>query len=105
MSVVASNVGAAALAAHRVVLSLWMVTSYVCDGYANVGTMLGAKLIGARRAAEVRVLRNFLVAFAAATGLLAAAALAAWGAEIVALYSVVSVLYLPLLFTRILLTI
>ena len=87
MSVVASNVGAAALASHRIVLSLWMVTSYVCDGYANIGTMIGAKLIGARRAAEMRVLRNFLVAFGLTTGLLAAAALAARGADIIAIYT------------------
>ena len=34
---------AAALNAHAVVLQLWMLTSYVVDGFADAGTMLGSK--------------------------------------------------------------
>ena len=35
-----------ALAAHGIVLQLWMLTSYITDGFANVGTMIGGKYYG-----------------------------------------------------------
>ena len=35
-----------ALAAHGVVLQLWMLTSYIADGFANVGTLVGGKYFG-----------------------------------------------------------
>jgi len=35
-----------ALAAYGIVVQLWMLTSYLTDGFANVGTMLGGRLYG-----------------------------------------------------------
>ena len=34
------------LAAHSITMQLWMLTSYIVDGFADVGTMLGSKLLG-----------------------------------------------------------
>ncbi len=34
----------AALAAHQIVAQLWLLTSYVTDGFAVAGTVLGSRL-------------------------------------------------------------
>ena len=36
----------ALLCAHHVSLQIWMLTSYVVDGFADVGTMLGGQFLG-----------------------------------------------------------
>ena len=36
--------GTAALAAHQIVAQLWLLTSYVTDGFAVAGTVLGSRL-------------------------------------------------------------
>ena len=41
---VASRMGTAALAAHQIVAQLWLLTSYVTDGFAVAGTVLGSRL-------------------------------------------------------------
>jgi len=41
---VAGRLGTATLAAHQVVAQLWMLTSYVVDGFAVAGTVLGSRL-------------------------------------------------------------
>lgn len=41
---VASRLGTAALAAHQIVAQLWLLTSYVVDGFAVAGTVLGSRL-------------------------------------------------------------
>ena len=41
---VASRLGTAALAAHQIVAQLWLLTSYVTDGFAVAGTVLGSRL-------------------------------------------------------------
>ena len=68
----AAPLGTTALNAHAVLLQLWMLTSYVVDGFADVGTMLGSKLLGAGRASEMRRLTRILAALGLATGLAAA---------------------------------
>jgi Na+-driven multidrug efflux pump len=40
MSIVAANLGTAALAAHQIAMTLWMLMSLVCDGFADVGLSL-----------------------------------------------------------------
>ena len=40
----ASRMGTAALAAHQIVAQLWLLTSYVTDGFAVAGTVLGSRL-------------------------------------------------------------
>lgn len=42
---VASRLGTAALAAHQIVAQLWLLTSYVVDGFAVAGTVLGSRLV------------------------------------------------------------
>ena len=68
LGVAAANLGAAALGAHAVVLQLWMVTSYICDGFADAGTMLGAKLLGEKAHGRLLQLCNRLVAYGVVTG-------------------------------------
>ena len=41
---VASRMGTAALAAHQIAAQLWLLTSYVTDGFAVAGTVLGSRL-------------------------------------------------------------
>ncbi|KAL3154194.1 hypothetical protein ABBQ32_013706 [Trebouxia sp. C0010 RCD-2024] len=45
---VASRLGTAALAAHQIVAQLWLLTSYVTDGFAVAGTVLGSRLSSQR---------------------------------------------------------
>ena len=44
MAVGAAQLGTAPLAAHQIVMALWMLSSYVCDGFGVVGTSLGSSL-------------------------------------------------------------
>ena len=64
MVVAARELGPHGLAAHHVVTQLWMVTSYLVDGFATAGTVLGSAMVGESTAA----------AAAAAAGAAAAAA-------------------------------
>ena len=43
MSVFASRLGTSQLAAHQITLTFWSLTSYISDGFADVGTMLGER--------------------------------------------------------------
>ena len=91
MSVVAGNLGTDALAAHQIVLTLWMVTSYFCDGFADVGTMLGAKLLAGSdpgKFKQVIVLRNLLLLYGISTGLVAGLVLFAFEDDIFTLFHV-----------------
>ena len=83
MTFATAPLGAAALVAHAVVLQLWMVTSYVVDGFADVGTMVGSRLLGAGAAQHMRKLTALLASLGLATGVLAAAALGAARAPLV----------------------
>lgn len=47
---VASRLGTSALAAHQIVAQLWLLTSYVTDGFAVAGTVLGSRLAHQRHA-------------------------------------------------------
>ena len=42
---VAARLGTASLAAHAIVSQLWMIASFVVDGFANAGTVLGSRLM------------------------------------------------------------
>ena len=46
------------LAAHGIVTQVWMATSYITDGYANVGTMIGGSLFGCWGAMEKELFRR-----------------------------------------------
>ena len=54
LSLAAASLGTAALAAHAAALQVWMLMSYVVDGFADVGTMLGAKILGAGEFGDAR---------------------------------------------------
>ena len=71
ITVASSPLGAAALSAHAIILQLWMITSYVVDGFADVGTMIGSRLLGRGQAHLMRPLTLKLAAIGLATGLLA----------------------------------
>ncbi|GBG32937.1 Protein DETOXIFICATION 42 [Hondaea fermentalgiana] len=68
LAVLASRLGPTELAAHQVLLQLWTLTSYLADGFADVGTMLGSKLLGADRARRVIPTFDRLLAMGSATG-------------------------------------
>ena len=44
VTVCVARMGSSALAAHQVVLQLWLLTSYIVDGFAAAGTVLGSRL-------------------------------------------------------------
>ena len=71
LTVAVAPLGSTALSAHAVVLQLWMLTSYVVDGFADAGTMIGASLIGAGCAHRMRRLTLILAALGLLTGLVA----------------------------------
>ena len=76
LSLAAASLGTAALAAHAAALQVWMLMSYVVDGFADVGTMLGAKLLGAGEFSAMRALVRRLDVLGVASGAAAAAGLA-----------------------------
>jgi Na+-driven multidrug efflux pump len=55
---IAARLGTAALAAHAIVSQLWMLASFIVDGFAVAGTVLGSRLAAvletSRTAAQVR---------------------------------------------------
>ncbi len=48
---IAARLGTAALAAHAVVSQLWVLASYIVDGFAVAGTVLGSRLVALRHQA------------------------------------------------------
>ena len=48
---VAARLGTAALAAYAVISQLWVLASYVVDGFAVAGTVLGSRLVALRHQA------------------------------------------------------
>ena len=54
MLVASRELGPEGLAAHNVVCQLWTLSSYVVDGFATAGTVVGARLVGEACAAERR---------------------------------------------------
>ena len=69
LTIAAAPLGTAALNAHAVVLQLWMLTSYIVDGFADVGTMLGSKLLGSGHSMRMRSLTKILAVLGLATGI------------------------------------
>lgn len=77
LTVAAGRLGPAALSAHAVTLQLWLVTSFIVDGFADVGTMLSSRLLGSDTLSELRDLTSKLVLLGLGTGLLVAVLFAA----------------------------
>ncbi|GAQ78988.1 MATE efflux family protein [Klebsormidium nitens] len=50
--VCASRLGMYAVAAHQVIMQLWLITVYVVDGFANAGTIVGSDLAGRMEASR-----------------------------------------------------
>ena len=59
MVVVSREIGTTGLGAHNVVCQLWLVSSYVVDGFATAGTVLGSKLVGEAVKEEERAMEKF----------------------------------------------
>eukprot|EP00587_Corethron_hystrix_P009266 CAMPEP_0113320420 /NCGR_PEP_ID=MMETSP0010_2-20120614/14248_1 /TAXON_ID=216773 ORGANISM="Corethron hystrix, Strain 308" /NCGR_SAMPLE_ID=MMETSP0010_2 /ASSEMBLY_ACC=CAM_ASM_000155 /LENGTH=362 /DNA_ID=CAMNT_0000178223 /DNA_START=368 /DNA_END=1453 /DNA_ORIENTATION=- /assembly_acc=CAM_ASM_000155 len=68
LSILASRMGTTVLAANQVVMQLWTLISFCCDGFADVGTMVGARLLGAGKHEQVLVLTRRLFFFAVMAG-------------------------------------
>ena len=64
-TIAASRLGPSPLAAHQVIIQLWSLVSYACDGFADVGTMIGGRLIGSQKHSSMILLtkRLFILAF------------------------------------------
>eukprot|EP00730_Choanoeca_flexa_P002403 TRINITY_DN11036_c0_g1_i1.p1 TRINITY_DN11036_c0_g1~~TRINITY_DN11036_c0_g1_i1.p1 ORF type:complete len:457 (+),score=79.97 TRINITY_DN11036_c0_g1_i1:2-1372(+) len=75
LTIAAGRIDPAALAANAIAAQLWAVTSYLCDGFADVGTMLGGDMYGRGDYQSLSLLARQLIVYGAVTGLLAAAAL------------------------------
>lgn len=56
VTVCVARLGSSTLAAHQVISQMWLLTSYVVDGFAAAGTVLGSRL-GALKAAHPSGLR------------------------------------------------
>lgn len=69
MTAVVTRLGELALAAHQVALQLWLFSSFLIDGFAITGNMLGARYLGAGRPEWRRELAHRLLLFGAAAGL------------------------------------
>lgn len=88
MSVASANLGTSSLTAHQIALALWMLMSLVADGFADVATMLGSRLMGEKNGSEMRVLRDILMMFGCVLGLLATLAMWFFRDSIINLYDV-----------------
>eukprot|EP01047_Picozoa_sp_COSAG01_P030553 COSAG01_NODE_2134_length_8347_cov_43.066319_3_plen_173_part_00 len=64
----------------QVLLSLWTLSSYICDGFADVGTMLGSADVGAGR--SIAALSRRLLCLGVGTGALCSALMWAGEAQI-----------------------
>jgi len=63
-----------------------MLTSYIVDGFADVGTMYGAKLLGAQQYRDFYTLRDRLVLMGGATGVVCGAGLWAFRVQVIGLF-------------------
>jgi len=70
MSVFASRLGTSQMAAHQIAVNLWTLISYIVDGFADVATMLGAKFLGQKAYASLKMTFNRLIAMSLAVGVL-----------------------------------
>ena len=86
LTLTAGRLGSATLGAHQLVLQLWMLTSLVCDGFADAGTMLGSKMIGAGHQGAFARLCRRLIAYGLCTGLACGLAMYFFQHDIVGLY-------------------
>ena len=68
--VLASRLGTSTLAAHHIIFQLWSLTSYICDGFADVGTMLGSKMLGEGQPGRLNALANRLLMMGLGVGTL-----------------------------------
>ncbi|WP_292891541.1 MATE family efflux transporter [Nonlabens sp.] len=54
----ANDYGAAHAAAHAVLMNIWLLFSFVVDGFANAGNAIGGKLLGSKDAVSLKYLAN-----------------------------------------------
>jgi hypothetical protein len=56
VTVCVARMGSSSLAAHQVIAQMWLLTSYIVDGFAAAGTVLGSRL-AALKTVDARGLR------------------------------------------------
>jgi putative MATE family efflux protein len=54
----ANDYGVAEAAAHAVLMNIWLLFSFLVDGFANAGNAIGGKLLGAKDAISLKYLAN-----------------------------------------------
>eukprot|EP00045_Choanoeca_perplexa_P003682 m.32666 g.32666 ORF g.32666 m.32666 type:complete len:463 (+) comp12169_c0_seq1:3-1391(+) len=69
LTIAAGQLDPAALAANQIAAQLWAVTSYLCDGFADVGTMLGGAMVGRGEWQDLRRLAQLIIQCGIVTGL------------------------------------
>lgn len=93
MSIIAGNLGTPAFAAHQIGITLWMVTSYVCDGFADVGTIFGGEILGSSdpdKYNRALILRDILILFGLSMGIVAGAGMFLFRDAVLDLFAVES---------------
>lgn len=87
MGVAARSFDASGLAAHHIVTNLWLICSYLADGYATAAVVIGSRLFGAGRKSELINLSRALVGVGVVTGALFSAILIAGESGIPSLFT------------------
>jgi MATE family multidrug resistance protein len=54
----ANDYGVAEVAAHAVLMNIWLLFSFLVDGFANAGNAIGGKLLGSKDAESLKYLAN-----------------------------------------------
>eukprot|EP01029_Cantina_marsupialis_P025535 TRINITY_DN676758_c0_g1_i2.p1 TRINITY_DN676758_c0_g1~~TRINITY_DN676758_c0_g1_i2.p1 ORF type:complete len:500 (-),score=124.88 TRINITY_DN676758_c0_g1_i2:68-1477(-) len=71
LAIVAAQLSKEALAAHQVILQLWMICSYFCDGFGTFANMYGSKFIGQAKYHKFHRLSRRMAGFAITIGIAA----------------------------------
>jgi len=54
----ANDYGVAEAAAHAVLMNIWLLFSFLVDGFANAGNAIGGKLLGSKDGESLKYLAN-----------------------------------------------
>jgi len=86
LTVMASRLGPNTLSAHQIILQLWSLVSYTCDGFADVGTMVGGRLLGGKQNETMKILTLRLFWLGFLLGVLCLVVLMIWKENIISLF-------------------
>lgn len=95
---IASSMGLVSLASHQILLQVWLFCSFLLDGVAITGTVLGAKYYAKGELAKIRIIFRRLLELGAFIGIVFTLIYFLGGAYIVALFTK-DILVLNLIFS------